>query len=62
VPTEGASGEQADSASAEAKSDQAQPEQPNKSGGTTLEVNPTRSVCLAAVVVTLLVIADGPAQ
>ncbi len=38
VPTEGASGEQADSASAEAKLDQAQPEQPevsseNNSGG-----------------------------
>jgi len=32
VPTEGASSEQADSASAEAKLDQAQPEQPNKSG------------------------------
>jgi len=32
VPTEGASGEQADSTSAEAKLDQAQPEQPNESG------------------------------
>ena len=32
VPTEGASSERADSASAEAKLDQAQPEQPNESG------------------------------
>ncbi len=32
VPTEGTSSEQADSASAEGKSDNAQPEQPNKSG------------------------------
>ena len=32
VPTQGASGEQADSASAEANLDQAQPEQPNESG------------------------------